>query len=871
MADGSSGRGAREGRAAPRQDGLFDAPSEPAEAPSQSRPGRVVVIDGHALAYRSYFAMRELSTSGGQPTNAIYGFVRALLRLLADEGDPATLVVAFDAPAPTFRHKRFEGYKAGRAPTPDDLPQQVAMIKRLLDLMGIPRVEQPGLEADDLIGTIARACTEQGYPVEVVTSDRDALQLVSDTVTVRSPDAAEPLGPSGVEARYGVRPDQWVDYRALTGDSSDNLPGVKGIGKVTARALLQRYGSVDAMLADIDALEPESQRRKLQASLNALVLSQQLSRIRTDADIDVDPPAWRRRSADTEGLAELLRELEFGSVLAEMGLAKRTEYTPTDWADLAPNGAIGFVLDDDRPSRADVHALALATRGRVASAPDDRAISAVLGRDEPLDACDAKALTVVARRRGFGAAPGDDPLLMAYLLDPGGATPERLARLHGAGEWDRDAASRAVVTAELLRVLGKRLEGEQRRMYDTLERPLQTVLADMELAGVTLDVPLLRRQSEALSERIAAIEQRVREIAEDDTLNLNSRDQVAALLFEKLGLRPGKRTATGKRSTALSALEPLRGDHEAVALILEQRELSKLKSTYLDPLPNLVDPHTGRLHTTFNQAVVATGRLSSANPNLQNIPVRSDLGREIRRAFVAAPGTSLVVADYSQIELRVLAHISGEEALLRAFRAGEDVHRATAAEVFGVTLHAVTPEQRRRAKVINFGVLYGMGPRRLSSDLDIGLPEAEAIISTYFQRYPRVRAYIDATLDSCRERGYVETLLGRRRAIPDIHSPNRQAREYAERTAYNMPIQGSAADVMKLAMLRLSPVLASLRGRLLLQVHDEVVAEVPGARAGDAARLVQQAMAEAYPLDVPLVAEVGVGVNWLEAKAPGAG
>ncbi len=867
MADGSD-NGERRGSA--RQAGLFDPPDagkrEPAEPGGDAARGRVVVVDGHALAYRSYFAMRELSTSRGQPTNAVYGFLRALLRLLDEEGDPPVLVVAFDAPAPTFRHQAFEGYKAGRAPAPDDLPQQILIIKQLLDLMGIPRLELPGLEADDLIGTIARRSAEQGFAVELVTSDRDALQLVGARVRVRTPDRAEPLGPAEVEARYGVRPDQWVDYRALTGDSSDNLPGVKGIGKVAARSLLGRYGTVDAILAGLDELEPASQRRRLQEGREALELSRELSIIRTDADIAVEPEAWRRRSADREGLSELLRELEFGSVLAELGLARRPEYRDVAWGELAPDGAIGYLLDHERPSRASLTGLALAADGRVASAPDDAARREALARAAPLAACDAKALTVVARRHGIDARPGDDPLLMAYLLDPSGASPERLARLHGAGEWGADARSRAVVTAELLRILEPRLEGAQRRIYETLERPLQALLADMELAGVKLDVALLRQQSLALRERIAAIEARVREIAGDPGLNLNSRDQVATLLFDTLGLRPGQRTSTGKRSTAVSALEPLRGEHEAVALILEQRELSKLESTYLDPLPALVDEQSGRLHTTFNQAVVATGRLSSTNPNLQNIPVRSRLGREIRRAFVAEPGARLVVADYSQIELRVLAHISGEEGLVAAFERGEDVHRATAAEVFGVAPEAVTPEQRRRAKVINFGVLYGMGPRRLSADLDIPLAEAETAIRTYFERYPRVRAYIDETLAFCRRHGYVETLLGRRRAIPDIHSPNRSAREYAERTAYNLPIQGSAADIMKLAMLRLAPALAPLGGRLLLQVHDEVVAEAPEGAAAAAAAAASEAMAAAYPLRVPLLAEVGVGRNWLEAK-----
>ncbi len=877
MARDDEGGGEQRGRSA-AQDSMFAAPG--AEAGPTLRndvggagaagsgvpaPGeRVVVIDGHGLAYRSYFGVGDLSTSRGQPTQAIYGFLRTLLALLR-EGD-AVVVVTFDAPAPTFRHERFEDYKAGRAPTPEDLPSQIAVIKHLLDLMGVPRQEVPGLEADDLIGTIAVRCAAQGYRVEVITSDRDALQLVSERVRVRSPDRPDALGAEQVEARYGVTPAQWVDYRALTGDSSDNLPGVRGIGPVAARTLLQRYGSLDRVLADLDAVEPASYARKIAADRDALTLSRELSRIRTDVDMAVDPEAWARRVPDREALTALLRELEFGSVLHELGLEQRTEYRSVTWEELAPDGAIGFVLDGERATSARVLELALARGGRVACAADRAERAEALGRSTPLDACDAKALTVATRRQGLPARPGDDPLLMAYLLDPSGASPERLARRHGAGTWGADARSRAVTTAELLRILGPRLEGDQRTVYDELERPLQAVLAEMELAGVRLDVGRLRRQSEALAERIERIEGRIRTLAEQPDFNVNSRDQVAWLLYGKLGLRAGRRTATGKRSTALSALEPLQGEHEAVDLILEHRELSKLKSTYLDPLPELVDPVTGRLHTTFNQAVVATGRLSSTHPNLQNIPVRSELGREIRRAFIAAEGARILVADYSQIELRVLAHIADEPVLIDAFNRGEDVHRRTAAEVYGVDAPQVSAEMRRRAKVVNFGILYGMGPRRLSTDLDISLREAERTITTYFERYPRVRAYIDATLDYCREHGYVTTLLGRRRMIPDIHSPNRSAREYAERTAYNMPIQGTAADIMKRAMLNLAPALQSLGGRLLLQVHDEIVAEVPVDAAAAAVAAVREAMAAAASLRVPLVAEVGVGPNWLEAK-----
>ncbi|MEJ2292775.1 MAG: 5'-3' exonuclease H3TH domain-containing protein, partial [Deinococcales bacterium] len=437
-------------RSGTHQSGLFDARLDAKDAPGSGGPGgapgagagRVVVIDGHGIAYRSYFGMRDLSTSRGQPTNAIYGFVRTLLRLLREDGD--VVVVAFDAPVPTFRHERFEAYKAGRAPTPEDLPSQIAVIKRFLDLMGVPRLEVPGLEADDLIGTVARRCAALGYRVDVVTSDRDALQLVGERVRVRNPDRAEALGPSEVEARYGVRPDQWIDYRALTGDSSDNLPGVKGIGPVAARTLLERYGSLDAVLADLDAVEPASYARKIREGLEELRLSRELSTIRTDADIPVEPDVWKRREPDREALTELLQELEFGSVLHELGLTQQAEYRTVAWSELVPEGAVGFVLDGERATTARLTDLALAREGTVARAENDADRRAVLGRETPLTACDAKALVVVARRMGLPAEPGDDPLLMAYLLDPSGASPERLVRRHGAGEWGTDAGSRAV-------------------------------------------------------------------------------------------------------------------------------------------------------------------------------------------------------------------------------------------------------------------------------------------------------------------------------------------------------------------------------------------------------------------------------------------
>ncbi|UCH25602.1 MAG: DNA polymerase I [Trueperaceae bacterium] len=827
---------------------------------------KVVVIDGHALAYRSYYAIRDLVSSKGVSTNAVYGFVRTLTRILKEEGKHDATIVTFDAPAKTFRHEQYEDYKAGRAPTPEDLPGQIDIIKHFLDLLGLFRLEVPGLEADDLFGTIAKRCEGMGYQVEIITSDRDAFQLISERVRVRGLDKRDMIGPQEVFEKYGVTVEQWTDYRALTGDSSDNIPGARGIGPVSAKKLLQRYGDLDYILAHLDEVEPAGIAKKIRDSLTDVEISRELSIIVTDADIEVTPETWSRRDADDAGLRELLTELEFGSVLRELNLSRASDYRHVPWEERPIEGRIGFVLSGPRTMDAELIDLAIARDGNVSSAPDIDEGLALLKTARHVSACDAKALAVLGAKHDVDLTPEDDPLLMAYVLDPNTTQAAAVARRYGASEWGEDAASRAQVTDELLQILPGKLTDTQRALYQNIERPLQAVLAEMEIQGITVDEGLLRSQSEDLADQLDQIETRVRDIAEDPELNLNSRDQLASLLFDKLGLQTGRKTSTGKRSTAVSTLEPLKGDHEVVQLILDYRELAKLKSTYLDPLPKLIHPITGRVHTTFNQAVVATGRLSSTHPNLQNIPVRTELGRQIRKAFVAGRGNALLVADYSQIELRVLAHIAGEEALINAFHAGEDIHRRTAAEVHGVGMSEVTPEMRRVAKIINFGVLYGMSAHRLTRELGIDYVEAEAFINTYFERYPNVRHYIDSTLDSCRETGYVETLLGRRRLIPDIQAKNRNAREYAERTAYNMPIQGTAADIMKLAMISLAPQLGQFDGHLLLQVHDELIVEAPDAACADIAPLIRKTMEEAFELKVPLVADVGIGANWLEAK-----
>ena len=855
-----------EARNDPLQPSLFGG--EPETGAHNERP-LTVLVDGNALAYRSYFALKRLSTSQGVPTNAVYGFVRALLDLLRTSGEGNQVVVAFDAPGRTFRAEEYEAYKAQRPPMPSDLPQQLGIIKHVIDLLGVPRVELSGTEADDLLATLAKQAVAAGRRVEIVTSDRDALQLVSEHVSVRSPDSRKLIDPAEVIARYGVRPDQWVDYRALTGDASDNIPGVAGIGPVAARTLLQRYDHLDGVLADLQNVEPTRYAQLIAEDLESLQLSRRLSTLVTDVELP-DGFALERRAVEVEELTELLRGLEFGSVLRELGLTEAVDYAGSEFTALqrgvaaaeaeSTSWAYGYVLSSERPTAATITDLALAAFGRVgtASAPVTAELS---GR---VNAADAKSLVVAARRAGAAAVPGHDPLLMAYLLDAAASGPEALARRLGAGEWGDSAESRAVVGAELLKVLAPQLTGSQLRIYEEIELPLQAVLADMELAGVQLDLEALATLAGQVNGRLAEVEARLQQIAGDDGFNVASRDQVAELLFEKLGLRAGRKTATGKLSTAVSALEPLTGQHEAVDLILEHRELAKLSGTYLGPLTTLAD-EGGRIHTTFQQAVVATGRLSSVNPNLQSIPVRAPLGREIRRAFVASQGHTLLVADYSQIELRVLAHMADEPVLIEAFRAGADIHAATAATIYDVALEGVDPDMRRVAKTINFGVLYGMGPQRLARELGVPYAQAEAFIATYFARYPRVRTFIDETLARGRELGYVETLLGRRRGVLELRSSDRGVREAAERMTFNMPVQGSAADIMKLAMLQLAPALTELGGRLLLQVHDEIVAEVRTPQAREAAERVESIMAAVYPLRVPLVANVGVGSNWLEA------
>ncbi|MDT7919558.1 MAG: DNA polymerase I [Meiothermus sp.] len=824
------------------------------------RPDRIWLVDGHHLAYRSYFAFEKLTTSRGEPTQAIFGFLRTLLKLLKEDGD--CVIVVFDPPTRTFRHDAFEEYKANRAATPDDFYPQLEKIKELVDLMGLRRLEVPGYEADDVIGTLARKAELEGYPVRILTGDRDSFQLLSEAVQVMLPDGRL-MNPQAVQEKYGVTVAQWVDYRSLVGDSSDNLPGAKGIGEKTAARLLQEWGSLEALYANLEALSPKV-RASLEQSRDNIRLSRALSEIHTDLPIELDFRDCHRREPDRMALRQALERLEFGSILRELNLlaalptAQEAAWPPP------PDAFLGYTLDRPQPMWANWLGLAAFAEGKVYRGQPSLH---ELQKFPQIRSIAAKDLSVLALKEGVWVPPGDDPLLLAYLYDPSNAEAGSTVRRYGAGDWSHDPLERAQAAYTLWQTLQGRI-GENPKiewLYQQLEQPLSAVLARMEARGISLDTEYLRQLSEELGKEISYLEAEIHRLA-GHPFNVNSRDQLEVVLYDELKLSPGRKTQTGRRSTAASALEELQGQHQIIERILAYRELTKLKNTYLDPLPRLLHPKTGRLHTRFNQTGTATGRLSSVDPNLQNIPIRTEIGRRIRKAFRAAPGMKLVVADYSQIELRVLAHLSGDENLIKVFREGKDIHTQTAAWMFGLDLDQVASEQRRAAKTINFGVLYGMSAHRLSNELSIPYAEAERFIERYFASYPRVRAWIEQVLADARQKGYVETMFGRRRFVADLDARIRSVREAAERMAFNMPVQGTAADLMKLAMVKLQPELEGLEAHLVLQVHDELLVEAPAHKAEQVAGVVREVMQKAWALEVPLEVGTGIGENWLEAK-----
>ena len=880
---------------------------------------KLMVIDGNSLINRAFYGIRMLTTKDGQPTNAVYGFVNILLKLL-DEEKPDALCVTFDRKAPTFRHLAYEGYKAQRKGMPDELAAQLPVLKDVLAAMNIPRYELDGWEADDLIGTIAARDTAAGWETVIVTGDKDSLQLVSDATRVKlvstrmGQTTTKEMTPETFREAYGFAPVHIVDLKALMGDTSDNIPGVKGIGEKTAMDLIQRYQSVEAIYADVEGVEAKpAVKKKLAEGEEQARMSYDLATIRCDAPIDFSPEDARRREPDGPALYELFLALEFNKLIDKMGLSGGPA---AGRADKPAAGAVRQERVTDRVRMEElveqwrrepwVAVLALPSLDVVAVAWDGGARAALCAADrlegynELLRALFSGEIQKVSHNvkdlmhllldeglstDGFCF----DTALAAYLLSPtdGSYELEKLGITYFNQEFPKakeylapDAfgpladpagpaeamCAHAALAAALYRALAPKLEElDMHELYYGLELPLCPVLAEMERAGMLVDRRALADFGILLDGRIQADEALIYELAGEE-FNINSTQQFGRILFDKLGLPPVKKTKTGY-STNADVLEKLRDKHPIVEAVLDYRQLAKLKSTYVDGLTKVIAAD-GRIHTSFQNTVTATGRLSSTEPNLQNIPVRTELGAELRKMFVAPAGRVLVDADYSQIELRLLAHIAGDEHMIAAFRTGEDIHTVTASQVFGVPPEQVTHEMRRRAKAVNFGIVYGISDFSLSQDIGVTRAEAKAYMEKYFEKYSGVHAYMTQVVERAKADGYVSTLMGRRRWLPELKSSNFNLRSFGERVALNMPIQGTAADLIKKAMLRVDGRLRreGLEARLVLQVHDELIVESPEGEAEQVQRLLAEEMEHVAELAVPLTAEAHAGKSWAEAK-----
>jgi DNA polymerase I len=822
-----------------------------------------------------------MRTSAGLSTEAVYIF-HNMVRRLTTEFKPNYIAAIFESAEPTFRSESFADYKANRTEMPHDLGEQIPYVRRMLQAMHIPILEFAGYEADDVIGAIA--CREQPRPLEVVivSSDKDMLQLVNERVFMLNPmKDDEWYDPAKVEQFMGVKPSQVADLLALKGDSIDNIPGAPGIGDKGARDLIARFGSVEAVLERAAEVERKMYRESLLNNRDQVLLSKQLAAIQTNVPIEWDLGALRARPVDTSALKPLYKELEFFSLLKD--LPPEDDSTTRDYGTLADAPAVAEWVGK-RPVDAPI-AVSLDLTNSFAGL----SYQPGQGRAVPFSLLDAvrpilesEAIPkIVHDMKGFliassaiGIAPknlAEDVMLYAFLLsaDPGGCSPEALAeryldrKLNAAAEQQAEAT---LVIAEMLRPQVERQE--LLSVYRDIDLPLAPVLAQLESVGIRIDTGVLEELSVRLTRRIENIAQKVYDIA-GHPFNINSPQQLGKILFEEMGLPSPVKYGKGKTiSTAADVLESLAPAYPVAQLVLDYRQLTKLKGTYIDALPSLIRTQTGRLHTTFNQTGAATGRLSSSNPNLQNIPIRTEEGREIRAAFIPEPGWELVVADYSQIELRLLAHMSRDPVLVESFTKNEDIHTRTAAEVFKVDPLVVSAEMRRSAKAVNFGIVYGQTPFGLAQQLCIDRKEAELYIRRYFERYAGVREFIDRTIAEVRQSGVAKTLLGRRRPIPDMQSRNPAARSFAERTAVNTPLQGTAADLIKLAMIRIARLLGQrkMQSRMLLQVHDELLFEAPPSEKDELQELVKTEMESVYELSVPLVADTGAGPNWRDAK-----
>ena len=882
------------------------------------------VIDGSSYIYRAYHAVRHLSTTRGLPTNATFGFTNMLLKLLSDR-KPEHMAMAFDAKGPTFRHEIYEAYKANRPPMPEDLAVQIPYIKEVVEGMNIPSLELAGYEADDIIGTLARAAEKKGFHVVMVTGDKDFKQLVTPGISIWDPMKDRTIDYAGLKKDFGLEPSQWVDVMGLSGDTSDNIPGVPGIGEKTAIELVKTFGSLEEIFENLDKITKKKLRENLTNFREQAMLSRQLVAINTEVPLSVEIASLSVSDPDAERLARLFKDLEFQRL--QKLFPMKADLSHKNYRVVLDDDALKALIDELKqagmfaldiettakdPMQAEVVGLSFACRPneaayiplrhRYSGAPRQLDTERTIASLKPLleDPKLAKVGQnikydwIVLKRSGIDLqGVFFDTMVASYLLNP-------IRRAHNletiAAEYldhkmisykevtgnkkgnkgfdevpVKDAVPYACEDADITLMAyevlkPKVLEGGFDSLFKEVEMPLVPVLVDMEMSGICVDKDRLEVVSKEFERQLYETEDRIYAIA-GERFNIQSHQQLGRILFENLKLPIQKKTKkkTGY-STDVEVLTTLSLEHELPALVLQYRSLAKLKSTYADALVDLIHPETRRIHTSYNQTVTATGRLSSSDPNLQNIPVRTEEGRRIRAAFVPRKGWTMLSADYSQIELRLLAHYSEDPMLVEAFEKGEDIHARTAAEVFQLLPGLITPEMRRQAKVINFGIIYGMSPFRLSKELGISQKMAKIYIENYFRRYKGVKRFIEETKEEARKAGKVATLLGRHRCLPDILSKNRTAREFAERTAVNTPLQGTAADLIKVAMIRIHQALGQkgLKAKMLLQVHDELVFEVPPGELGSVEKLVTEIMEGVYPLRVPLKVDIKIGQNWAE-------
>ncbi|MBA4372003.1 MAG: DNA polymerase I [Thermodesulfovibrio sp.] len=879
----------------------------------------IYLIDGNSYVYRAFYAVKGLTTSTGLPTNAVFGFTNMLMKIIKDK-KPDYIVMAFDTPEPTERHMLYADYKANRKETPDELVRQLPYIRKLVSAFNIKTFEIPGYEADDIIGTIAKYFAGKDNHVYIVTADKDMLQLVDDHIQIFDPIKDRVLDTAYVREKFGIGPERVTEFMALTGDASDNIPGVKGIGEKTARELLTTFASLDEIIAHPERIQKERFRKMIAENLDNLRLSRTLATIDVAVPLELNLDELSLKEPDWLALLSVFRELEFTSMMrmlpasALSDCSHETILSPERLQDFLTTigGEVAFDVEmTGRNTRADglvgislCNTAELSCYIPLSHVPTLKDAGSQIGKKTALQALGAvlqdKKIAKIGHDLKFGMMVLEqedirvegvlyDTMLAAYLLNPNKSNHsldevsfeylskrrrplvEILKKRATFAEVPLDeatayAAEDAALAFELKDLLFAKLKEQGlETVYFNIEMPLIFVLTDMEKAGIKIDINKLNRLSKIITEEIMSIQQRIFFLAGEE-FNINSPKQLSSILFHQLGLTPSKKTKTGF-STNVDVLEELASQHELPGEVLHYRTLTKLKTTYLDVLPAIADPGTGRIHTSFNQTVAATGRLSSSDPNLQNIPVRGEWGKPIREAFIAEEGSLLLSADYSQIELRILAHLSQDQGLIDAFRNELDIHTRTAAEIYGTTLERVTSEMRRVAKTVNFGVIYGISAFGLSGTLNIDTREADRFIKQYFEQHPGVRNYIASIISETKEKGYVCTLLGRRRPIPELRHQNKTVRQLGERLAVNSPIQGTAADVIKIAMINIHKRLRreELSARMILQIHDELLVEFPENELPAVRALVKEEMESAIGLSVPIKVEIGHGRNWAEA------